>query len=84
MGVSRFCCDIQAAHTSRLALLSSALYVPAGLALCALAFTSMRFNERNVHCFISLGFGGIAFTCAPSTPRQPAAPYDLTGSQHSV
>lgn len=57
----------QAAHTSRLALLSSALYVPAGIALCALAYTSMRFNERNVHCFISLGFSGAAFMCAHHT-----------------
>ena len=57
----------QAAHTSRLALLSSALYVPAGVALCALAYTSMRFNERNLHCFISLGFSGAAFMCVNST-----------------
>jgi len=61
----------QAEHTARLALLSTALYVPAAAALCALAYTSMRFRERNLHCFASLAVSGAAFMCSPSSRPLP-------------
>ena len=54
----------QAWHTTKLALISCVLYVPIAVGMIAIAYSSMKRKERNLHGGIPVLVSGVAFMCA--------------------
>ena len=51
----------QAWHTSKLALITTTMFVPTGLAMLGIGWSSTRCRERRWHSVIPLAISGLAF-----------------------
>jgi hypothetical protein len=66
--VLRRCACAQAWHTTKLALISCVLYVPIAVGMIAIAYSSMKRKERNLHGGIPVLVSGVAFMCVHAPP----------------
>jgi len=64
------CGGRQTWHTTKLALISCALYVPVSVVMITMAWSSKKHRERHLHSSIPVFISGVAFLCA-AAPRVP-------------
>jgi hypothetical protein len=71
------CRGWQTWHTTKLALISCALYVPVSVVMITMAWSSKKHRERHLHSGIPVFISGVAFLCAAASrvpcPARPAA-----------
>lgn len=51
-------------HTTKLALISCALYVPVSIVMITMAWSSKKYKERHLHGGVPVLVSGVAFLCA--------------------
>ena len=51
-------------HTTKLALISCALYVPVSIVMITMAWSSKKHKERHLHGGVPVLVSGVAFLCA--------------------
>jgi len=65
------CGGRQTWHTTKLALISCALYVPVSVVMITMAWSSKKHRERHLHSSIPVFISGVAFLCATVPPQPP-------------
>ena len=54
----------QAWHTSKLALITTTMFVPTGIAMLGVGWSCTKHGERRWHSVVPLTVSGLAFMCA--------------------